>query len=397
MASPSTLHFACAIACAASLGGLGCSDDDSGPGPIGPTQSAGPGGGGQGGSGAGGNGGGGSGGSTGGMDGVIDDTECQTPRSAAVEVYAAASAPPLDQLERTGTRLSASGPDGRVLFDSDGQNADDTPTALLSQFNALATAGSVGAVAASDGADIQYLAFNATGTTIGGPYDVATEAALTLTAAWGGGAGTVSWTTAGAIRSRTLDEDGVFFGPAFDVALGTFDGSTSLRSAARDLEIGIAWTAGAATSFVRTDGAVSLGSEVDVGAPSTHHVAEIVSTASGFVVLLTGEGSEPPLLFTLGTTGTPSGGPWELEGAGAAFDLASLGEEFAVLVERDSGEIELRAFDVDVTPLASWSCVGADRDPARRPSLVRYDTGYAVLHTAADGAVMLRVVDHIGL
>jgi hypothetical protein len=333
------------------------------------------------------------------MEGVIADTDCQSPTAAAVEVYSAASAPPLDQLERAGQRLAASGPDGRVLFDVDGQNADASATLLLSNFNAIVTAGSVGAVAASDAGAIQYLIYSVAGATLSGPFDVAMEDPVALTATWGGGAGTVTWAIGGDIRSRTLDEDGVFFGPAYDVVTGAFTSVPALKAAARDLETGVAWTADSVTSFIRTDGVAPLGSAVELlSTPTAHSVTAVASTTAGYVVLFTGEDPErTPLLMTLDATGQPTSGVWELAGASGAFDLASAGDEFAVLVERASGEVEMRAFDLNVTPLAAWACVGADRDAARRPSIVRYDMGYAVLHTSAAGSVMLRVVDHLGL
>jgi hypothetical protein len=125
-----------------------------------------------------------------------------------------------------------------------------------------------------------------------------------------------------------------------------------------------------------------------------HRVSDVVGTDDGWVLLI--DGATRPVILALDENGVPSGDPMAIEGADAAYGLASLGNEVAVLVGRESGEAEVRAFDTALEPLAPWVCLGQDHDPLHPAAIARYDAGYAVVVTTAAGQVMLYRVDHLG-
>jgi hypothetical protein len=406
MRNPTTWHVALSTCIAA--GALPACGDDASPPPFQPpammtttTGSGGQGGDGGGSAGAGGEGGAGAAG--GGTPGVIADTPCARPGTGGVQLFAAGTAPVLDQIERVGSRLMASGPDGRVLFDANGTGLDATPMELAPEWNRVATEGNLGGMVASDGS-IEYLRFDEDGAPLIGPLEVAKVAPTGLALTWGAGVALVVFGHNSRVRARAVEEDGGLATPvSFVVAKDAFASSLSLRAAARDVYAGIAFTgdgaAGANTTlFARADafGLVAEPAAILTTA-ATHHVSAVVGTDDGYVVLFNGEGAaDRPLLLALDESGVPTSEAYELEGAEAAYGLASLGGEVAVLVARASGEAEMRAFDTSLAPLGPWVCFGADHDRARPAAIARFESSYAVLVTTALGAVILYRVDHLG-
>lgn len=390
------------------IAAAGCSDDDGGTGrkPSGPVAGpgAGPGpgsgGGGGGGGGQGGGGAGGAGASGGGT--LIPNTACASPASAGVEVYDA-SAPNLQMLASVGTRWLANGEDGYVFFDRDGQNADVTPTVVLPSRSAIASEGTTGGVAASNENVIQFVRLDEDGENVEGPAGVALLEPAVLSLASNDGAALITWAFNTRLEARAIDDTGTVDGDAFDVALGAYSTYVFLQSVARGTEFGIVWSGDPAAGdnhsyFLRADKSAAIGDPVLlVSTEDVHSVAQIAATDDGYVVLFTGvPPMYRPLVMTLDATGSSLSGLMELEGAQYAYGVASTGDGFAVLVGRESGEPQLRAFDLDVTPLGDWVCLDGEHDDTIPGAISTDGDGYAAIHTTSAGALVLSRVDAAG-
>ncbi len=351
--------------------------------------------------GAGGAGGGAGGG--GGGHALIPDTACAAPAVAGVEVYDMASAPLVHQLASVGGRWMANGEDGYVFFDRDGDNADGTPTLLLPNRSAIVSEGATGGIAASNDTAIQFLRLDEDGEMLTPPVGIALVEPAVLSVASNAGDTLVSWAYNTRIDARGFTSSDSLAGPAFTVTLGAYSTFAFLASASRGPEVGIVWSGDPAvgenkTLFMRAD------LEGPIGDPSllyesaaVHSVAQVAATDTGYVVLLTGEPpSYRPLLLLLDPTGQPTDEVVGLAGAELAYGVASTGDGFAVVVGRVSGEAELRAFDLDLTPRGDWVCLGQDHDPTRPPAIATDGDGFAVVHTTAAGAVMLHRTDAMG-
>jgi hypothetical protein len=369
-----------------------CSDDD-----VTSTSTPTGTGGGQGGS-------GGSGGSGAGGDGgqIIPDTECVDPGAAGLDVYDDGAAPAVGQLARVGARFHASGPDGRVAFDDDGDNADASPLPLGASFNVIVAEGATVGMAAS-GSLVQFQRFDEDGAGASALAGVASEAAVALALAATPDRTFVTWAFNTKLRGRALDENGIFVGDAFDLTSAAYSTFASIRAVARAGRYGVVWTGdadlGAQTSFfVEASATAPAGDRIDLyRSVGAHTVADVVATDDGYVVLLTGEPPENrPLVLVLDEDGTPRGEPRVLEGASYAIGVASRGDEVAVLAGRASGEPQMRAFDLELAPLAPWVCLGDDLDLASPGAIAVDGAGYATLHRTAAGGAVLHRLDHLG-
>ena len=299
-------------------------------------------------------------------------------------------------------RWLASGQNGYVLFDRDGGNASAMPTSFAPNFNVITSEGATGGIAASGASAIQYVRVDETGTEVVGPAGVALEVPVGLAVASADGYSMVVWAFNTRLSARVVDDAGILT-PAFDAALGAYSTFVSLSAAGRGSEVGIAWTAdpiaGVTTSwFQLTDADGPVGSTIallDTG--EAHTITRIAATDDGYAVLITGP---PPTfrasLMTLDATGNPTSEAVELAGASFAHDLASLGDSIAVIAVRDSGEPEMRAYGLDLTPAASWVCLGPDVDPTYPSSISPDGAGYTTLHTTGSLAVMLHRLDALG-
>jgi hypothetical protein len=379
--------------------GAGCSDDELPPRqPTGVIPGVGgmAGGGGSDGGGGGGEGPGGAGGN------VIADTDCAAPGAAGVEVYADTDGLRLEQLEAVGSRWIASSSEGYVFFNGDGENADGAAQQLAPNFNVIVSEGATAGIAASGPGFIQFVRVDEQDMTIAGPLGVALESPEALALASEGGDTVVVWAYNTTLKARPVNSGGVL-GAAVDVAFGAYSTFVEVVAAARSGSVGIAWSGdpdlGANVSqFTLIEAGGVVGDSVrlleTVGA---HSVAGIVATDAGFAVLFTGEPpANEPLVMTLDAQGEPTSEIWRLQGARYAHDLASLGDGFAVLAGRGSGEAQMRSFDLTLQPAADWVCLGADHDDSRPPAVAVDGTGYATLHTTLAGAVMLHRLDHLG-
>ncbi|MBW2528201.1 MAG: hypothetical protein JRI23_28755 [Deltaproteobacteria bacterium] len=375
-----------------------CSDDDtpSGPGPVtgtgtgtatntGTTTATGAG------------GGGGAGGATGGSGtgGGVVDPPCQAPAQAATEVYPAGSFLQLRHLAGVGSRWLAAGDIGYVRFDADGTNADATPTVLGSFTHAVASeAGSLAGVAAGQNNWVGYQRQNATGPETG-PRTLANDTPLGVTVAPVGTGSLVVWGWNGLLQGRVVDASGIA-GSEFDVAPGAFSNVLFLRSAARGNVAGVAWYGAPPnspyrSSFVAVDDSGPTGSVVTIWeTPATHELHQIAATDDGFVVLVTGEAPERrPRLIELDASGNPVGTPTLLDGATRGHSLASQGSSFAVVAVHQTGEPQIRTFDLDLQPLTNWTCLAAAHNAAVPAAVAPDGSGYAVIFETDAGATML--------
>jgi hypothetical protein len=332
---------------------------------------------------------------------VIADTACAAPGAAAASVYAPADAIRLEQLESVAGRWIASSPEGYVLFDRDGGNADGAPQQLAASFNVVASEGSTAGIVAS-GTVMQFLRIDEDGMTVNGPLGVDVDAPDAVAVASDSGDTLVVWAFNTKLEARPVSSGGVV-GATFDVMAGAYSTFVFLEAAPREGSTGVVWTGdaelGTNTSFfVAIDPGGVPGEAVELlDTIETHSVSRIAATDDGWVVLFTGEPPDnEPLLMTLAPDGQPTSGLFRLDGARYAYDLASRGDGFAVVAGRASGEAELRAFDLDVVPAADWVCLGADHDEAAPAAIAVDGAGYAVLHTALSGEVLLHRLDALG-
>ena len=100
--------------------------------------------------------------------------------------------------------------------------------------------------------------------------------------------------------------------------------------------------------------------------------------------------------FRPDASGTVKHGPLEMVDAQFGYGVASHGATIAVVVGRETGEPQMRAFNLELEPQADWVCLGADHDQVFTPAIAAHETGYAVLHTDGDGHVWLHKTDALG-
>ncbi len=378
---------------------VACSDDeDKVAGPTGPTTT-GPsvGGGGPGGAGASSSGPGGAGGST------IDDTECVGPAVTGIEVYPAADGMQLEQLVRVGERFAASGGLGFVFFDADGGNASPSPEQVAPNLNVLVSEGNTLGVAAASNAAVQFQRFDADGMAVSIPAGVATDQTNALTVASSSGEALIVWGFNTTLRMRRFTDMDLWEGPAEDIVPFAYRTFMFLDAVARGSDVGIVWTGDPnlgenRTQFVMVSDVGAVGEPIDLfETAQSHNVAQVAATDDGFVVLLNGEPPENrPLLLLLDESGAPTGPAVTLEGARFAYGVASRGDSFAVITGRESGEPQLRAFNLSLEPLDAWVCLGPEHSLSFMPAVTVDGAGYATIFTTDAGAVMLHRTDAAG-
>ncbi len=381
----------CALGCAALA--VACSHETGSS--TATTTSTGPSGPGAGGGGAGGGGGDGGG-------GEVPNTECVDTAAVPTEVYPAGTALRLDRITAVGPRFLATGEAGYVFFDGDGANADATPTVLRDSRHVAASEGDVVAIAAFDMDWLSVQRFDANGleqTGLGG----VTQTLPQLTDIAHASFGTpIVWAFNTRLYGRTLFPESSM-SPVFDVAIGAYKTFVFLVAGARGDEVGVAWsgdaTLGANQSFftrITSDG--PTGDMVELHeSVSSHSVTGVAGTDDGYVVLLTGEPPDfTPLLARLDAEGRRQGNLRALDGALFAQGIAGRGARLAVVTGRATGEVQMRVFESDLTPAGPWVCLGANFDAVRPAAIAAIDGGYAVLHTSADGALILHRTDDTG-
>lgn len=334
------------------------------------------------------------------------DLPCEWPGGAATRVYPAGAAPALERLASVGDRWLAAGSAGYVFFDRDGENADPVPHVLGASLSAIASEGDTGGVVASGNA-IQYQRFAEDGAPMTAPLGVAAQPPVGLAVTSNAGDTLVVWAYNSRLRARGVDNGGVagsagFVGDAYDVQLAAYATFVFVAAAARGDEFGVVWSGDPQigshqTLFIRTGATAPLGDATRLlETPAPHHVARLIATDDGYALLLNGDGGDGVELMTLDASGAVTGHVVSLEGTTLAYDMASLDGGFAIVAARPSGEPQMRAFGLDLQPVGPWVCLGPDHDPFRPPAIAADGAGYATLHTAVDGAVLLHRLDAVG-
>lgn len=336
----------------------------------------------------------------GGSGATIENTECVAPAAPSVEIYPASDFMLLDELAAVGNRFTAGGESGVVYFDADGSNADTTPAVAFTHNAVIAETSTVG-VAWVDAGRTNLQRFDELGAPVSVQAGVEAVDPKAMTLATADDFTTIVWAFNTGLFARTLTSQSAWQGDVFSVATAAFGTFIRLEAATdSDRKTAVVWTGspgGARITSVVTVSAARQPGEPIVLSQDAEHVAGVAATEDGFVVLVT---MPPPtndaVILKLDGEGNPIGDAVMLEGAQYAYDLASQGDSFAVVVGRETGEPQLRVFDLAVEPLGPWVCLGADHQAVTEPAVTRDGDGYATIHTTAQGAVMLTRLDGIG-
>ena len=128
--------------------------------------------------------------------------------------------------------------------------------------------------------------------------------------------------------------------------------------------------------------------------PVQHDLHRVVATDKGFSVLISDDDLTPRLLSV-----DPMGveiESLELPGIAAVYDLATNGNELAVLAGRSTGEPQVRVFDAALDPVGPWVCVSGPENLAVPPAVAADGSGWAVLFQSENGASSMIRVDATG-
>lgn len=343
---------------------------------------------------------GGAGGGTGGTE--IPNTDCVETEAVGAVVYPGGTALAVDQLVATGARFAATGEAGLVFFDADGQNADATPSVLRASRHVVASEGDKVAVSAFDSEWLSIQRIASDGVPLGGLAGISQDRPqLTATAAapWGT---TVVWAYNTRIYARTWYD--VTMSAEYDVGIGAYTTFVFLQAGARGNEIGVVWsgdaTAGANQSWFRKiDSTGPVGEEAALiyETAGVHNVTSVVGTDDGFMVMFTGDAPDfEPVMMRLDADGAPRGGAVRLDGAQFSQSMASQGSSVMVVAGRATGEMQMRPFDLDLSPLGPWVCIGTDYNEVLGAAITPDGAGYAVMHTTDGGALTLHRTNDTG-
>lgn len=377
-------------------GATGCGDDDpnvggSGPGvttgvTTGTTTSTGTGGTGAGGANQG---------------GMIPDTPCEDPAVASAEVYPAGTNLRLTQLKAAGNRWVAAGVDGYVRFDLDGSNADTMPTALSSSRHVLGEEPNGAVGYASSGAS--YVGYQRLGENgpISGPRSLSMDAAAGLTVGAAGADAITVWADNTALYGRTVDATGFLAGDAFLITAGAYATTVRLLAVSGASEMALFWygapnQGGAQSQFLRLDADGVIGEKnVFYTTPSQHDLVQVTAVTGGYMALIF-DADATPRLLRLDENANMVASSGGLAGVSLVHGVAAQGDRIAVTARRQTGEPELRVFDLDLEPQAPWVCLDTGHDAAVPVAVTADGTGYAAIYQTADGATMLSRVDALG-
>ncbi len=353
---------------------------------------------------------GGGGGSAGGELGPIPidpipDTACVPKGGTTVEAYSAATAPPFfDRLETVGARRAAGGwqTGGLYTMNADGTGASALPLKAGPNYNLFASEGATVGLVASD-ASITYQRYDENGAAVGQALAIDGQTPDSLAIAGGAGASLVVWARGAAIHARGVDAGGALAGPTFELGAGAYGTLVHLAAARTAAGFAVAWTGDIQGGAYRTSIALATATGV-TGAPVEittsdfpHQVVKLVSTPSGFALLMTGGQPEfAPYVLLLDDAGQVVGSAHKLEGAYFGWDIAVQGSEIGVVAARSTLEPEFRPFDAAMVPLGSWVCLDDPTDIGDVGAVSADGSGYAVLYRTPPGAEALVRFDHLG-
>jgi len=386
--------LACGLVATVAL--VGCGDDDRSPtgGTLVTTATTS-------GSGA----GGGTGGMTGagGSGGTIPDTPCEDPAQPAVELFADGTDQQLTRLVPVGNRWLATSQNGYVRFDRDGGNADAMPTTIGgTNFNVITP--EPGGVVGYASAGFNYVGYQRLGENdlVTGPRSLSMASPLGVATAAADGDAVTVWADNGAFRGRTVNAAGLLGNDDFLVLAGAFATSVTMHAISGDGEMFLFWngadTQGLFQSQMLRVGATGPGGNVPnvfYQTPSQHDLVQVVETDDGFMALIFDDDTQPRFL-RLDESGNLLGTSAGLAGVDLVYGLASQGNQIAVVAGRESGEPELRVFDLSLAPIGPWVCLDTGHDPAIPMAVAADGSGYAALFQTTGGATKLSRVDAVG-
>lgn len=333
---------------------------------------------------------------------MIPDTPCEAPAQPATEVYPAGTDQQLTELVPVGNRWLAASQGGYVRFDRDGSNADPMPTTIGGMsFNVLTTEpGAVGYASAGT----MYVGYQRLGENdiVTGPRSLSMATPLGIATAAAGMDAVTVWADNGAFWGRTVDGAGLLANDSFLVLAGAFATSVTMHAISGPGEMFLFWngsdTQGLFQSQLLRVGPMGPGANapnVFYQTPIQHDLVQVVETDGGFMALVFDNDGQPRFLRLdpNGNRLTESAG---LAGVSLVYGVASQGSQVAVVAGRDTGEPELRVFDLSLNPVGPWVCLDTAHDPAVPMALAPDGTGYAAIFQTPAGATKLSRVDAAG-
>ena len=126
-----------------------------------------------------------------------------------------------------------------------------------------------------------------------------------------------------------------------------------------------------------------------------HELVQVVAVDGGYMALIV-EVNASPRFLRLDEFGNVTQSSLGLAGISTAYGLAAQGDRIAVLAARDTGEPELRVFDLTLEPQSPWVCLDTTHDPSAPATISADGTGYAAIFQRTDGATKLSRVDASG-
>lgn len=347
-------------------------------------------------------------GGTGGMAGMggagasIPNTPCEAPAEALEEVYPDGTERGLTRLVPIGNRWIASGSSGYVRFDRDGTNADTTPTTIGGTgFNVLA--GEPSAVGyASAGSN--YVGYQRLGENdvVTGPRSLSMDTPNGIALGAAGDDSVTVWAFNGALRGRTVEASGNLANDDFLVRAGAYATSIAMHGVSGSSNLHLFWSGSADQGIFQSQmlrvgptGPDANDPNVFYTTPVQHDLIRVVPIDDGYMVLVLDAMADARFL-RLDENGNLMDQSPVLEGVTLAYDLATQGDRVAVVAGRESGEPELRVFDLDFAPAGPWICLGDDHDASVAPAIAADGNGYAAIFQTEGGATMLGRVDAVG-
>lgn len=387
-----------AVAVLAMAAVAGCGDDDRSP-SGGTLTTVGPG---PGSSGSGASGGTGGMTGVGGSGGEISDTPCEAPAQAAVELYGAGTDQRLTTLVPVGNRWLAAGQNGYVRFDRDGSNADANPTTLGGTgFNVLTEEpGAIGYASAGS----NYVGYQRLGENdlITGPRSLSMDSPNGVATAAADMDAVTVWADNGAFWGRTVDAAGTLATEEFLVLAGAYTTNVRMHGLSGAGEMYLFWNGpnpqGLFQSQLLRVGPTGPGTNTPnafYGTPYQHDLVQVVAIDDGFMALVFDDAGIPRFL-RLDDNGNLTHESPGLAGVQLVYGMASQGNQVAIVAGRETGEPELRVFDLALSPVGPWVCLGTDHDSSVPAAIAADGTGYAAIFQTGDGATMLGRVDAMG-
>lgn len=347
---------------------------------------------------------GGAGGTTGvgGSGGEIPDTPCEAPALAAVELYGSGADQRLTTLVPIGNRWLAAGQNGYVRFDRDGANPDANPSTIGGNgFNVLTEEpGAIGYASAGS----NYVGYQRLGENdlITGPRSLSMDTPNGVATAAADMDSVTVWADNGAFWGRTVNAAGMLADDEFLVLAGAYTTTVRMHGLSGAGEMYLFWSGPNAQGLFQSQllrvGATGPGTNTAnafYGTPFQHDLVQVVAVDDGFMALVF-DNEAVPRFLRLDPNGNLTQESPGLAGVQLVYGMASQGDRIAIIAGRASGEPELRVFDLSLSPVGPWVCLGSEHDPSVPAAIAADGSGYAAIFQTPDGATMLGRVDAVG-